>query len=246
MWCAGPKDQLLRWLDLEPWESRSTSFVDEQLRIRPLPALESEVDRLTEEVAKLWTAIADLRRGQRRLQQDLESEAPSDSRAREERSADSRSWTRVSPSPTPSRTTSYPSPSASRGVPHLPSRGSGLQSAPESLPSSSAGQLTWIERENICDEIGAFIARSLEGNHRGASGRDRLPHSSRIFIIVRDYAGQIYQPVKVVRSWGSCKLLCKPQGQDPGDSIFVGLPSEREAGRVVAAAGLIWPQAIEP
>ena len=48
--------------------------------------------------------------------------------------------------------------------------------------------------------------------------------------------------VKLVRSWSSCKALMKP----PGDSIFVGLPSEREARRVVYSAGLEWPQVIEP
>eukprot|EP00435_Cladocopium_sp_Y103_P061520 s652_g23.t1 len=38
-------------------------------------------------------------------------------------------------------------------------------------------------------------------------------------------------PCKVVRSWSACKLLCKPSNNECGDSVFVGLPSEREARR---------------
>ena len=63
--------------------------------------------------------------------------------------------------------------------------------------------------------------------------------------MVRDYAGQIYTPVKVVKSWTSCKVLCKPTNHECGDSVFVGLPSEREARRVVQAAQLTWPAVIE-
>ena len=53
-----------------------------------------------------------------------------------------------------------------------------------------------------------FFARCLAGGHR-ASGRDRNPLPSRLWVVVRDYAGQIYTPVRVFRSWGACKLLVK-------------------------------------
>lgn len=62
---------------------------------------------------------------------------------------------------------------------------------------------------------------------------------------MRDYEGQIYSPVKVVRSWSSAKVLVK-RGATCGDAIFVGLPSEREGRRAIAIAGLQWPEVIEP
>ena len=107
--------------------------------------------------------------------------------------------------------------------------------------------LSWAQREAIADGVGLFLHRALGGDHRQSSGRDRIPLQSRLWIICRDFAGQIYTPVKVVRSWSSCRELCKPRGAvgAPGDAVFVGLPSEREARRAVAAAGLVWPQAIE-
>ena len=115
-------------------------------------------------------------------------------------------------------------------------------------PSGPPCVLSWAQREAIADGIGLFLHRSLGGEHRQSSGRDRIPLPSRIWIICRDFAGQIYTPVKVVRSWSSCRELCKPRGVPgaPGDAVFVGLPSEREGRRAVAAAGLIWPQAVEP
>jgi hypothetical protein len=59
--------------------------------------------------------------------------------------------------------------------------------------------------------------------------------ASRLWIIVRDHSGLIYTPVKVVRSWASCKLLVK----------HLWVLSEREARRVIHSAQLEWPQVIE-
>ena len=126
-----------------------------------------------------------------------------------------------------------------------------LQSTPVTHPPStpstevSAVGLSWLQREAICDEIGQFLHRCISGGFRGTSNRSKIPLPSRLWIIVRDYAGQIYSPVKVVRSWTSCKLLCKPNNHECGDSVFVGLPSEREARRTVQAAGLLFPSVIE-
>lgn len=105
--------------------------------------------------------------------------------------------------------------------------------------------LSWHRREEIADQIGSFLARCIAGTNRGPSGRDLLPLQSRLWIVVRDYAGQIYSPPRIFRSWSSTKLLVKPRGGDPGDSIFVGLPSERECRRALQAAGLSWPGVIE-
>lgn len=99
--------------------------------------------------------------------------------------------------------------------------------------------------EDIADQIGGFIARAVAGLNRGNSGREKNPLASRLWIVVRDYEGQIYSPVKVVRSWSSAKVLVK-RGSTCGDAIFVGLPSEREGRRAIAIAGLQWPDVIEP
>ena len=119
-----------------------------------------------------------------------------------------------------------------------------------SVASASAppsGPLTWRQREDIADRVGNFLARCVAGTHRGPSGREANPLPSRRWIVVRDYTGQIYQPVRIFTSWSSCKLLCKPNGvTDPGSSIFVGFPSERECRRAVETAGLQWPAVIEP
>ena len=105
--------------------------------------------------------------------------------------------------------------------------------------------LSWQRREEIADQIGAFLARSLAGENRGASGRHLNPLQSRLWIVIRDFAGQIYSPARIFRSWSSAKHLVKPNGVDCGDSVFVGLPSERECRRVLQAAGLAWPGVIE-
>eukprot|EP00435_Cladocopium_sp_Y103_P059707 s418_g21.t1 len=105
--------------------------------------------------------------------------------------------------------------------------------APTAAPSSPSPSLTWEERDRIADGIGRYLARCVAGDNRGTSGRDQVSLGSKLWIVVRDYAGQIYTPVRVSRSWGSVKALVKPSGPDPGDSIFVGVPSEREARRAV-------------
>lgn len=100
--------------------------------------------------------------------------------------------------------------------------------------------MTWLERESICDEIGLYIQRALLGDHRGPSGRDRIQLGSRVWLVFKDYEGLEYRPVRVCRTFSECRDLVK-RGQDCGDSVFVGLPSDREACRVAAAAGFTWP-----
>ena len=117
--------------------------------------------------------------------------------------------------------------------------------APSAAPKSPSPCLSWEERDQIAEGIGLFLGRCIAGDNRGSSGRDKLPLGSKLWIVVRDYAGQIYTPVKVTRSWATVKPLVKPSGPDPGDSVFVGVPSEREARKAVAAAGLVFPAIIE-
>ena len=110
------------------------------------------------------------------------------------------------------------------------------QAAPAPLPAV----LSWEQREQICDRIGAWIRRGLDGLHRGASGRDLIPLASRIWIVAQDYEGIPFTTLQVYRTFTACRPIVK-RGSGCGNSIFVGLPSEREARRVCAAAGLIWP-----
>ena len=108
-----------------------------------------------------------------------------------------------------------------------------------SVGSSGCG-LSWLQREHICDGTAEYIKRCLQGDHRGESGRDRIHLPSRIWLVFRDYSGVVYSPVKVCRSFSDCKRLVK-RGEDCGDSVFVGLPSEREACRVAGQTGVGWP-----
>ena len=117
--------------------------------------------------------------------------------------------------------------------------------APQPSAAPPQSGITWKEREAIAEQVGGFLSRAISGLHRGTSGRERNPLPSRLWIIVRDYAGQIYTPVKVVRSWSSAQLLVK-RGVHCGDAVFVGLPSEREGRKAIETAGLVWPEVIEP
>ena len=106
--------------------------------------------------------------------------------------------------------------------------------------AASTCSLTWLERENICDDIAEHIRRALQGDHRGNSGRERIPLASRIWLVFRDFEGVVYQPVRVCRTLGECRALVK-RGESCGDSVFIGLPSEREACRVAGVSGVGWP-----
>ena len=85
------------------------------------------------------------------------------------------------------------------------------------------------------------MRRSLEGVSQGTSGRHNISLKSRLYIIIRDRAGNIYtDPVKIVRSWREAKALVDKEG-DLGNSVFVGVASEREAKAAVSEAGFVWP-----
>ena len=205
---------------------------------RPSASLQLEVADLREEIGDLRAELAQLRREVRELRREYRADSRASGDSRLESHAGSRTGYG---SPTPSSTTR-----GGRQSPDPERDYSVVDSAPAVSGSAPATPLTWIERENICDRIGEFISNSLQGLHRGTSHRDQIPLPSRLWLIVRDYQGQIYTPVKVVKSWTSCKASVKrPGGGECGDSIFVGLPSEREARRVVYTAGLEWPQVIE-
>ena len=208
---------------------------------RRVAILEDSVEELRDEVDFLKAEIRSLRRRLRDIPTDRESVASGDplrdsrdsrrsvetgsegsfSVVRDFDAGASRSRT---DGPSPSFTPNERSPSAAD------SRG----------PSCATCSLTWLERENICDRIAEYIRRALRGDHRGESGRDRIPLASRIWRVFRDFEGVVYQPVRVCRTFGECRALVK-RGESCGDSVFVGLPSEREACRVAGVSGVGWP-----
>ena len=120
-------------------------------------------------------------------------------------------------------------------------RSAGSSVAP-SAATGGVGPISWPAREEIADNIGLWIRRCLNGENRGTSGRDRNPLQSRYWIVVKSIEGEIYNPPLIYKTWSGAKGLVK-RGAETGDSIFVGVPSEREVIRVVRFAGLDLPGA---
>ncbi len=193
--------------------------------------MEHRVAELEHEVESLQTTVgiltADLNRLRKRLRL-LEADREEDDLVSRASGSVAHSFSVVGSigAPPASRTSSAPSPG--------PSPGSASQSADPAV-------LTWARREEICDGIAAWVLRCIRGEHRGTSGRDLIPLGNRIWLVFRDIVGTEYRPVRVFRTFALAKDLVK-RGSDSGDSIYVGLPSEREARRVAAVAGVGWPE----
>lgn len=109
------------------------------------------------------------------------------------------------------------------------------------LSRSPVGEQTEQFRLQVAQEAGEFLQRSLRGDNRGTSGRDRLRLPSRIYILIRDFDLNTYNPVRVFHSFSSIQPLVK-RGWDCGGSIFIGFPSKWEAKECVRSAGLNWPE----
>ena len=213
-----------------------------------LDNLEDEVAELREQLDQLRLEVGRLRRELRTTRRAAGSDSGAPADEIDDRLSDG-SFSVVSRAER--GTTGYPSPSRSPSGSHPrgsspPLPPSSRTSSPPLPPSSMSSQqaITWARREEIADSIGRFFHRCIAGEHRGQSGRDLNPLPSRVWVVVRDYSGQIYTPVRAFRTWGSCKLLCKHY-EDTGDSVFCGFPSEREARRAIATAELQWPDHLE-
>ncbi|CAE7224208.1 Ap1g1 [Symbiodinium sp. CCMP2456] len=83
------------------------------------------------------------------------------------------------------------------------------------------------QRVAVAREIGAFLRRAINGEHRGTSGRDKVSLASRFYIVLAPYSGEVFSKVRVYSKFAPVKALCK-RGPDPGRSVFVGLPSQWE------------------
>ena len=96
------------------------------------------------------------------------------------------------------------------------------------------------DRAEASRSIGLWIVRCLEDQPRGLSGRERIRQASKLYIVVRSFDLTIYNPPRVFSSWQEARRLTHRGGQ-PGDSIFVGLPSKAEVKLALATAGLEVP-----
>lgn len=112
-------------------------------------------------------------------------------------------------------------------------------SAERPKPSTAAGVRSHSpplesEREAAAKAVGCFLRRALEGQRRGESGRDRIPQSSRYWLVIRGIDNQVFSPIRVFSKWASAKPLVK-RGADCGESAFVGLPAMEDIKLAVAA-----------
>lgn len=98
-------------------------------------------------------------------------------------------------------------------------------------------------REDAARETGRFFLRCLQGLPRGESGRSRVKLQNRIYVVVRTYSGEVHTaPVIVLERYNQVKrLVCHPDAEVFGDSIFCGFPSKWEAQLAVSTAGFSWP-----
>ena len=111
--------------------------------------------------------------------------------------------------------------------------------------SAPSGDLSWEFREQVAEELGDFLRRALGGSHRGKSGRGKVNLPSRFYIILRDFAGlETLHPARVFTNYSRVKALCS-RGNSFGNSVFIGVPTEREARIVVRRAGGTWPDQLQ-
>ena len=69
-----------------------------------------------------------------------------------------------------------------------------LASSPPGSPRNCLRAAASAQRQvpSGLDEVGRWVSRSLDDSYRGSSGRERLPLSSRVYILARDYHNQVY------------------------------------------------------
>ena len=97
------------------------------------------------------------------------------------------------------------------------------------------------ERVSVAREVGRFLRRAYRGEHRGASGRDKVSLASRYYIVLAPYSGELYNTARVYSKFAPVKALCK-RGPDAGRSVFIGLPTLWETSLALQEAGFDWPE----
>lgn len=99
------------------------------------------------------------------------------------------------------------------------------------------------ERVAAAESIGAWLRRCLNDQPRGLSGREKIPQASRYYLVARSFDLVCYDPPRVFENWRDAKSLVHFKGQ-PGDSVFVGVPTKAEARIVCAIAELGTPSCL--
>ena len=122
--------------------------------------------------------------------------------------------------------------SSERASPAVRSQTQG--SAADSEISSSDTQ----GRRLLAEEIGRFLRRAVNGEHKGTSGRDRLKLQNRLYIVPSDFEGNRLSEPRVETSFTIVKGICK-RGADCGSSIFVGFATRT----IIWMATRCWPWA---
>lgn len=173
---------------------------------------------MPEEISELRTEVKGLRREVQLLRQEVQRLQTELERSRTESG--------------PNRVLGSPHRASSSGY-------SVVTGPPADIWSSAANNAPTGDRRVICDSIAAHLVRSLAGDHRGESGRSRLPIGSKYWLVIRSYEGDEFNPVRVYGQWSSAKVLTK-RGDHLGQSVFIGLPSLGDVGRVVESGGFDW------
>ena len=120
------------------------------------------------------------------------------------------------------------------------------QTTLSSFRSPTVSRLS-AERHEWALKVGDWLKRGLEG-HVGPSNRKENSLQSRLFVVVRDFAGQVHSPVLIFRTLSAARAVVQKPGSCPanfGNSLFIGFPSKEEARIAVTQAGLEFPSNLE-
>ena len=108
-------------------------------------------------------------------------------------------------------------------------------------PGPAGRGITEDERRAIAKRVGAWFLRCLAGHHRGPSGREENPLANRVYLVLRDHSGKVYDPPLLARNFESIKKLVKPSGFLAEEVVFAGFPSQWEAAVAADSAGFQAP-----
>eukprot|EP00438_Fugacium_kawagutii_P024874 Skav205535 [mRNA] locus=scaffold1012:177:4000:- [translate_table: standard] len=92
---------------------------------------------------------------------------------------------------------------------------------------TGAGYRVGLAREEVCQSLGLWLRRGIEGREQGPSDRDRLALKSHYYLVAKDYEGVLFDPPLLFSTWRDCERVVR-RDRRFGPSIFLGLPSKTE------------------
>ena len=119
----------------------------------------------------------------------------------------------------------------------------GTSSAAGDAATVAASELS-VDHIEAASSIGAWVKRCLAGELRGLSGREKIPLASKYYLVFRSADLATHNPPLVYTTWRDTKAKVYTGDNQPGDSIFIGLPTKAEARLVVQGAGFSEPAAL--